>query len=129
MNARLNRPDEQDKLNHLIGSNLQYIRKLKGFTLKKLAEKLSVKFQQVQKYESGKNQMCAFRLWKTAQVLEVPINAFFDEHFIAKNKAFYEAKYFGDGEVKGKDFQNALADQFEEQFQRDETLDRLKGRL
>ncbi len=30
MNAKLNRPDEQDKLNKIIGSNLQYIRKLKG---------------------------------------------------------------------------------------------------
>lgn len=129
MNARINRPIIQDRINAIIGSNLQYIRKLQGFTLKSLAEKMQVKFQQVQKYESGKNQMSAYRLFSAAQVLKVPVNSFFDEHFIAKNKALYEAKFFNNGEVKGKDYQNALAEQFEEQSQRDETLDMLKGRI
>jgi len=43
-----------------------------------LAEKLGVKFQQVQKYESGANRIAASRLWDSAQALQVPISYFFD---------------------------------------------------
>ena len=128
MQSKVTRSSQQDEINKLVGCNLQYLRKLNNLTLIQLAKELQVKFQQVQKYESGHNQMNSFRLYKAAKCLNVPTDAFFDEKLIAKNKAFYEAKFFGNGEVKGKDFQNALAEQFEEQCQTDDIMDHLKGR-
>lgn len=114
MNARINRPIEQDRVNKIVGSNLQYIRKMKNMTQSDLANLLSVRFQQVGKYELGQNQMCAYRLWKAAKVLNTKVECFYDEHFIAKNKALYEAKFFNNGEVKAKDFQDAFSEQLEQ---------------
>ena len=42
-----------------------------------LAAVLGVRFQQVQKYESGANRISASRVWDIAQALEVPISYFF----------------------------------------------------
>ena len=39
---------------------------------------VGVRFQQIQKYESGDNQVTAARLWQLSESLEVPIGYFFD---------------------------------------------------
>jgi transcriptional regulator with XRE-family HTH domain len=44
----------------------------------KLGDALGVTFQQVQKYERGANRIGASRLWKLAEVLDVPISFFYD---------------------------------------------------
>ena len=44
----------------------------------KLGDQLGVTFQQVQKYERGANRVGASRLWRMAEVLEVPVNFFFE---------------------------------------------------
>ena len=43
-----------------------------------LAERINVRFQQVQKYENGLNRVAASRLWQIALALEVPVNYFFE---------------------------------------------------
>jgi transcriptional regulator with XRE-family HTH domain len=43
-----------------------------------LGDSLGVTFQQIQKYERGANRIGASRLWRTAQVLEVPVGYFFE---------------------------------------------------
>src|ERR1700761_2199106 len=43
-----------------------------------LAQKLGVTFQQVQKYEYGKNRFSVGRLWDIREVLDVPIEAMFE---------------------------------------------------
>ncbi|MCL4164987.1 UNVERIFIED_CONTAM: hypothetical protein GTU68_029332 [Idotea baltica] len=48
-----------------------------GMTQAELAEKLGIRFQQVQKYESGSNRVAASRLWDIAQVVGVPVGYFF----------------------------------------------------
>lgn len=45
----------------------------------KLAERLGITFQQVQKYEKGTNRIGASRLYQLARVLEVPVSFFFPQ--------------------------------------------------
>lgn len=47
-------------------------------TQQQLADKVGIKFQQIQKYETGMNRISASRLWDIAEALEVPINFFFE---------------------------------------------------
>jgi transcriptional regulator with XRE-family HTH domain len=47
-------------------------------TQQQLAEHVGIKFQQIQKYETGANRVSASRLWDIASTLDVSINFFFD---------------------------------------------------
>jgi transcriptional regulator with XRE-family HTH domain len=49
-----------------------------GITQQQLAEQVGIKFQQIQKYETGMNRISASRLWDIAQTLEVPVAYFFE---------------------------------------------------
>jgi transcriptional regulator with XRE-family HTH domain len=49
-----------------------------GMTQQQLAERVGIKFQQIQKYETGTNRVSASRLWDIAAVLEVPVSFFFE---------------------------------------------------
>src|SRR5665213_1477880 len=44
----------------------------------RLAQELGVTFQQIQKYESGKNRLSAARLYEICQVFDVPIASMFE---------------------------------------------------
>jgi transcriptional regulator with XRE-family HTH domain len=47
-------------------------------TQQQLAEKVGIKFQQIQKYETGANRVSASRLWDIADALDVPVSFFFE---------------------------------------------------
>lgn len=47
-------------------------------TQQQLAEKVGIKFQQIQKYETGMNRISASRLFDIAQALSVPAAYFFE---------------------------------------------------
>jgi transcriptional regulator with XRE-family HTH domain len=49
-----------------------------GMTQQQLAEKVGIKFQQIQKYETGMNRISASRLFDIAQALSVPVAYFFE---------------------------------------------------
>jgi len=49
-----------------------------GMTQQQLAEHVGIKFQQIQKYETGMNRVSASRLWDISEALEVPIDFFFE---------------------------------------------------
>ncbi len=49
-----------------------------GMTQQQLAEKVGIKFQQIQKYETGANRISASRLWDIADALKVNIGFFFE---------------------------------------------------
>ena len=49
-----------------------------GMTQQQLAEKVGIKFQQIQKYETGMNRVSASRLWDIGEALEVTVEFFFD---------------------------------------------------
>lgn len=53
-------------------------RRFIGMTQQRLAECVRIRFQQIQKYESGANRISASRLWLLSQALGVPITYFFE---------------------------------------------------
>lgn len=60
-----------------VGKRIRHRRWLVGMTQQQLAEKVGVKFQQIQKYETGANRVSASRLWDVSDVLGVEISFFF----------------------------------------------------
>lgn len=49
-----------------------------GMTQQQLGEIVGIKFQQIQKYETGMNRISASRLWDIAHALDVPVSFFFE---------------------------------------------------
>lgn len=60
-----------------VGKRIRHRRWLVGVTQQQLAEKVGIKFQQIQKYETGANRVSASRLWDIAEALEVDVSFFF----------------------------------------------------
>ncbi len=61
-----------------VGSRVRLRRMLVGFSQEKLGESMGLTFQQIQKYEKGVNRIGASRLFKLSQVLDVPVQFFFE---------------------------------------------------
>ena len=61
-----------------VGARMRQRRTLLGMTQTDLADALGMSFQQVQKYERGTNRIGSSRLFKLSQVLDVPIEYFFE---------------------------------------------------
>lgn len=61
-----------------VGKRLRMRRLLLKMSQEKLAAKLGVTFQQVQKYEKGTNRVSASRLREVCNVLQVPVQYFFE---------------------------------------------------
>ncbi len=61
-----------------VGQRLRHRRWMLGLTQQELAQAVGIKFQQIQKYESGINRMSASRLWDVANALGVSVSYFFD---------------------------------------------------
>lgn len=47
-------------------------------TQQQLGDAVGIKFQQIQKYETGMNRVSASRLWDIAHALDVPVSFFFE---------------------------------------------------
>ena len=62
-----------------VGKRVRLRRTLLGMSQEQLGTELNITFQQVQKYERGANRVSASRLWDISQILDVPINYFFDD--------------------------------------------------
>ena len=67
-----------NKIDELVGQRIRWRRKELKWTQEQLSERLSLTFQQVQKYEKGVNRISAGRLYEMSRVLEVPVFYFFD---------------------------------------------------
>jgi len=61
-----------------VGQRIRHRRWLVGMTQQQLAERVGIKFQQIQKYETGMNRVSASRLWDIAEVLNAPVSYFFE---------------------------------------------------
>lgn len=61
-----------------VGKRIRHRRWLVGMTQQNLAERVGIKFQQIQKYETGANRVSASRLWDIADALDVQISFFFE---------------------------------------------------
>jgi transcriptional regulator with XRE-family HTH domain len=61
-----------------VGKRIRHRRWLVGMTQQQLAEQVGIKFQQIQKYETGANRVSASRLWDISRALQVSISFFFE---------------------------------------------------
>ncbi len=61
-----------------VGKRIRHRRWLVGMTQQQLAERVGIKFQQIQKYETGANRVSASRLWDIADALSVEVSFFFE---------------------------------------------------
>mmetsp|Transcript_23742 Transcript_23742/g.42533 ORF Transcript_23742/g.42533 Transcript_23742/m.42533 type:complete len:126 (+) Transcript_23742:1393-1770(+) len=61
-----------------VGKRIRQRRWLIGMTQQKLADMVGIKFQQIQKYETGANRVSASRLWDIGESMGVPVAFFFE---------------------------------------------------
>ncbi|SCZ54155.1 helix-turn-helix domain-containing protein [Epibacterium ulvae] len=61
-----------------VGKRIRHRRWLIGMTQQQLAEQVGIKFQQIQKYETGANRVSASRLWDISDALDVQVSFFFE---------------------------------------------------
>ncbi len=81
MYRKASRPSRVDMTNEIdlhLGRRLRLRRRTLGLTQQQLAAAVGVRFQQIQKYESGHSRMSAVRLWQLAGPLSVGLDYFFE---------------------------------------------------
>ena len=61
-----------------VGRRVRQRRWMMGVTQQQLAERVGIKFQQIQKYETGMNRISASRLWDIAHALGATVSFFFE---------------------------------------------------
>lgn len=74
----ISKDDSPNPVDIFVGQQLRAHRSLKGFTQEDLATQTGITFQQIQKYEAGKNRISASRLYQFAKILGTPISSFFE---------------------------------------------------
>lgn len=62
-----------------VGERLRLRRTMLGLSQMSLAHSLELSFQQIHKYERGRNRLSASALFAVASALEVPVSFFFDD--------------------------------------------------
>lgn len=83
-----------------VGKRLKQIRTLRRMSQTDVAKRLSLSFQQIQKYEIGSNRIAASRLFELSRILDVPTAYFFEGLVEAETMPRTD---------KGLDIVNALA--------------------
>ena len=61
-----------------VGGRIKLRRMVVGLSQEKLADKMGLTFQQIQKYEKGINRCGASRLFQISQILGAPVQSFFE---------------------------------------------------
>ncbi|WP_044560904.1 helix-turn-helix domain-containing protein [Azospirillum sp. B4] len=75
--ARRSTPDD-DKIDRHVGAQVRARRLLLGRSQEDVAQAIGKSFQQLQKYELGRNRVAASTLLKLSRELGVPISYFFE---------------------------------------------------
>lgn len=76
--TKRNTKGKPDSVDIHVGDQLRARRTLIGLSQEKLAVAVGLTFQQVQKYERGKNRISAGRLYQFSHILEVSIDYFYE---------------------------------------------------
>ncbi|MCJ2121431.1 helix-turn-helix domain-containing protein [Methylobacterium sp. J-077] len=82
-----------------IGSRIAALRAAQGLSQTTLGHAIGVSFQQVQKYEKGRNRVGASRLQMIADQLKVPVETFFADKTSVDAGAASVQTYFDDPEI------------------------------
>ncbi len=61
-----------------VGQRVRQRRSLLGITMRQLGDSVGIKYQQLQKYETGLNRIGASRMWNIAAAIGVPVSFFFE---------------------------------------------------
>ncbi len=61
-----------------VGQRVRQRRWMAGMTQQQLGDKVGIKYQQIQKYETGVNRISVSRMWDIAATMEVPVSFFFE---------------------------------------------------
>jgi len=61
-----------------VGKRIRHRRWMVGMTQQQLAQAVGIKFQQIQKYETGMNRVSASRLWDIGTSMDVDVKFFFE---------------------------------------------------
>src|SRR3984957_9384615 len=73
------REKSNNPIDSLVGARIRLLRQRRKMSQEELGKAIGVTFQQVQKYENGKNRIGASRLNMVAAALNVPISELFDD--------------------------------------------------
>ncbi len=102
------------KVDVYVGRRIRHRRWLIDISQQELAERVGLRFQQIQKYETGSNRVSASKLWEISRVLNVPVEYFFKgqeqddterEYFLDdRNAVLLVASYYKIPEEKRKSF-------------------------
>src|SRR5215204_916976 len=79
-----------DAIDQHVGNRVRAQRLLLGMSQEQLGDALGVTFQQVQKYEKGKNRIGASRLSQIGAILGVPISFFYEGAPAPRQSGFAE---------------------------------------
>ena len=91
-----------NKIDVLVGKRIRARRHAMGISQTELGDAIGVKFQQIQKYETGANRVSASRLWAVAEKLGVDVVYFFegikrsDEHAELANDPVDKMEFLSD---------------------------------
>ena len=72
-------PRAPNDVDRFVGEKLTRLRREHDYSQKDVADLLGVSFQQVQKYERGKNRISVGRLWQLSLLFSVTPNYFYKE--------------------------------------------------
>jgi transcriptional regulator with XRE-family HTH domain len=73
-------PRASSAVDQYIGARMREGRRALNMTQANLGEKLGVTFQQIQKYEKGRNRVSAARLFEICKALDVTLASMFEDN-------------------------------------------------
>lgn len=114
MDSKVGEDTEASQLDKQIGSMVKKTRHNQKLTQRELADMLGVRYQQIQKYESGANRIAASRLWEIARALDKPIETFYLE--IQYSQANIACENFADIEEVWRIFEKLTDERVRAEF-------------
>ena len=78
--------EEPHPVDVYVGERVRYFRELRGMSQQQLGKRIGVRFQQVQKYESGANRTSASRLFLICEAFDITLPEFFASFYNKKNR-------------------------------------------
>ena len=104
MKVARTRVPRQCEFDAMVGANLQYMRKFRKLSMQKVAEQIPFTFQQLQKYEKGRNTISAYKLLMLCKIYKVEIAEIVKESFIETHQSLInkvlDQAYMSDNEGK-----------------------------
>ncbi len=61
-----------------VGWKVRKRRRMMGMTQKQLGDRIGIGFQQIHKFETGRNRISASGMWGIAAAMEVPVSFFYE---------------------------------------------------